>query len=52
VVCWEAGDGWQELCEHLGLAIPQLAFLHANSSQNQVMDSFIMAENQRRVMSN
>jgi len=32
VVCWEAGDGWKELCEFLGKPIPNVPFPHLNSS--------------------
>lgn len=30
VACWEAGDGWPELCSFLGRAIPDAPFPHAN----------------------
>ena len=29
-VCWEAGDGWKELCGFLGQEIPDIPFPHAN----------------------
>jgi hypothetical protein len=30
IVNWEAGDGWPELCEFVGLPIPRMPFPHAN----------------------
>ena len=30
VVNWEAGDGWQELCQFLEMPIPEAEFPHAN----------------------
>jgi hypothetical protein len=32
VLCWEAGDGWKELCEFLGVAEPDLPFPWENSA--------------------
>jgi hypothetical protein len=29
-VCWEEGDGWNELCPFLGLAVPEQPFPHSN----------------------
>jgi len=39
-VCWENGDGWEQLCSFLKLPIPHLPFPHTNKrpqifSQNQ-----------------
>ena len=31
-VCWEEGDGWPELCQFLGLAIPDEPFPHSNTA--------------------
>lgn len=30
VLCWERGDGWQELCGFLGLEVPDTPFPHEN----------------------
>ena len=32
VVCWERGDGWQELCNFLDAPLPSLAFPHQNKT--------------------
>lgn len=29
-VCWENGDGWQQLCSFLGFPVPDVAFPHIN----------------------
>lgn len=34
IVCWESGDGWQELCEFLGRPIPDIPFPHSNRTPN------------------
>ncbi len=34
-VCWEDGDGWEELCRFLGQDIPSIPFPHANKSPNK-----------------
>jgi Sulfotransferase domain len=34
VVCWENGDGWDELSEFLGLERPSIPFPHANKAAN------------------
>jgi hypothetical protein len=31
-VCWESGDGWEELCGFLGCEAPEAPFPHANAS--------------------
>jgi hypothetical protein len=33
VVCWEIGEGWPELCEFLGVDIPDVEFPHKNRSK-------------------
>ncbi|AKH42832.1 hypothetical protein FHS61_000605 [Altererythrobacter atlanticus] len=33
VLCWETGDGWPELCDFIGAAVPEEAFPHANRSR-------------------
>jgi len=32
VVCWENGDGWEQLCEFLHVPIPDIPFPHLNKS--------------------
>jgi len=32
IVCWEKGDGWDELCDFLGLPVPASPFPHVNRS--------------------
>jgi hypothetical protein len=34
IVCWESGDGWQELCEFLGRPLPDIPFPHSNKTPN------------------
>jgi|TARA_S200002703_G_scaffold159186_1_gene171790 hypothetical protein len=29
-LCWETGDGWKELCDFLGVEVPNIPFPHAN----------------------
>lgn len=38
-LCWETGDGWNELCNFLGAEIPDIPFPHANKSVNQRVDN-------------
>lgn len=35
-VCWEEGDGWWELCDFLGEAVPHIPFPHANARRPTV----------------
>jgi len=49
VICWEDGHGWPELCSHLGKDVPAVQFPHLNSSAESETDTFIVAENQRRI---
>jgi hypothetical protein len=32
-LCWERGDGWDQLCGFLGLPVPPLPFPHANRAE-------------------
>lgn len=32
LVNWEAGDGWPQLCEFIGLPVPHVPFPHANKA--------------------
>ena len=34
-LCWETGDGWDELCDALGVAAPDAALPHANSRESR-----------------
>ena len=34
VVCWETGDGWKELCDHLGFQVPDIPLPHINKTLN------------------
>jgi hypothetical protein len=33
-VCWENGDGWEEICNFLNKPIPNIPFPHANKSKD------------------
>ncbi len=35
-VCWEAGDGWNEICGFLGVDIPDMPFPHCNPSPTTI----------------
>lgn len=47
-VCWEAGDGWAELCGFLGLPVPPLPFPHANRAEPSP-DPALAAANRARI---
>ena len=32
-LCWEKGDGWNELCEFLGVDVPDKPFPHLNKNK-------------------
>jgi hypothetical protein len=34
-VCWENGDGWNELCRFLGEAVPDVSFPHRNKTDKR-----------------
>lgn len=34
-VCWEKGDGWDEICSFLDLPLPNLPFPHSNQQPGQ-----------------
>ncbi|ODA68660.1 hypothetical protein A7A08_00492 [Methyloligella halotolerans] len=50
-VCWEAGDGWQELCDFLGKPIPNKAFPRTNEGGARLANaaSEVRAENSRLI---
>jgi len=43
VVCWENGDGWKEICEFMGMSIPNIPFPHANISPKFTMKRYILS---------
>jgi hypothetical protein len=43
VVDWEAGDGWQQLCEFLGKPIPDVPFPHVLKDGPAIRCSIVMA---------
>lgn len=47
--CWEAGQGWPELCGFLGLPVPRRRFPHVNASGAAQTDPARLAENLRRI---
>jgi hypothetical protein len=47
-ICWEQGDGWQELCQFLKLPVPACPFPHENSGMLPI-PTFREAENRRRI---
>lgn len=34
VLCWETGDGWEELCSFLNMEAPNIKFPHKNAAKN------------------
>lgn len=48
-VCWEKGDGWQEICGFLGEPLPDAPFPHANPRVVTPEDKERLAENQKRI---
>ena len=48
-LCWEEGDGWEELCGFLGKKVPKRDFPHANQSRLADADPEFLYENQRRI---
>lgn len=47
-ICWEQGDGWQELCQFLKLPVPACPFPHENSGMMPIPTAR-EAENRRRI---
>lgn len=41
VVCWERGDGWPELCEFLGIPVPDAPFPHKR--KKKALDFWILS---------
>lgn len=35
IVCWENGDGWEELCNFLSKKVPKMPFPHINKSSSK-----------------
>ncbi len=33
VICWEKGDGWEKLCDFLGVTVPDVALPHENTGR-------------------
>ncbi|MEM8741185.1 MAG: sulfotransferase family protein [Pseudomonadota bacterium] len=48
-LCWEAGDGWPELCSFLGEAPPESGFPHANAKSAARPDASRIALNLARI---
>lgn len=36
IVCWENGDGWNEVCSFLGKPVPRAPFPHVNRRQSPI----------------
>ena len=51
VLCWEKGDGWEDVCDFLGHDIPDRAFPHANKTANRLaqVDPERLARNQAAI---
>lgn len=47
-VCWEEGDGWDQLCPFLGVPVPSVAFPHENRAP-EAPDPLMVAENRRLI---
>ncbi len=48
-VCWEAGDGWREICGFLQEPVPNTPFPHANRRNVAPKDENRASENQRLI---
>lgn len=48
-VCWEEGDGWQEICDFLKEPLPNAPFPHANRRVIVPNDDDLVEENQRLI---
>lgn len=48
-VCWEEGDGWQEICAFLKEKVPNAPFPHVNRRIEASNDKARADENQRRI---
>jgi type II secretion system protein G len=44
-LCWERGDGWQQLCPFLGLPIPSIPFPHSNRGADLETDAQVLVDN-------
>lgn len=47
-VCWDDGDGWDQLCPFLGVPVPALPFPHENRAP-QAPDPDIVAQNRAQI---
>lgn len=47
-VCWEAGDGWAQLCPFLGVPVPGAPFPHENRAP-EAPDPQMLADNRRLI---
>ena len=47
-VCWEEGDGWDQLCPFLGVPVPSAAFPYENRAP-EAPDPLMVAENRRLI---
>jgi hypothetical protein len=47
-LCWERGDGWNELCAFLGVAAPDMPFPHVRPNESGI-DPQIVAANRRNI---
>jgi hypothetical protein len=48
-VCWEAGQGWPEVCRFLSRPIPDEPFPNLNGRESFPYDPAIVAKNQQRI---
>jgi type II secretion system protein G len=44
-LCWERGDGWQQLCPFLSLPIPAIPFPHSNRGADLETDAQVLVDN-------
>ncbi len=48
-VCWERGDGWNELCPFLDVPVPPTPLPHENSADHAAVDRNRLEENSRNI---
>lgn len=48
-LCWEDGQGWDELCAFLNVKAPRKPFPHANRADSSEIDAERFEENQRLI---
>lgn len=49
-LCWEKGDGWKELCQFLGVPVPDAPFPHQNADPSKGLQSGSKKGMSRRLM--